>query len=610
LTFPGTVIGSDQILQLLDQAITETSRLGRQDLAGRLTAQRDQVTSGAWHVLVAGEFKKGKSALVNALLGVPVCGTDAVAFTAVPTIIRYGAAPAAELVLDSGQRRRIDPAQAARYATEGAIGEEARLEAVEVELPRELLRGGLVLIDTPGIGGGFAAAAAASTMRAMSLADAVLVVSDASQEYTAAEVELLRRAAEICPRLLCVLTKVDFYPEWQRILEINKGHLRRAGLSVDILPVSSVLRDAALKSGDQPLNAESGFPTLVNRLRAQLAAQREEVSATRAAEAVHSSLAQVAGTLNVEHTALTRPEEQAANLQRLDQAQEQAQQLRTPDARWQHVINDRFADVQSKADEDLQARIRRLEQEANERIRSGDPSREWAEIVPWLYQRTNEQLTDAHAQMMAHINDVAEEVGRLFDGEVAAFAHLTAGAIQRPTAGDAFRLDQLSIRNPGKLELGMHAARGWSLSSSVITTLVVATLHPGFLVVLPITAALGTVFAIKAVHGFKTARVEAARNEALRSVAGYLNQARVDANRAAQNILRHSRAQLRDFYLDRATELMMTAQAEQAAAVRAAQVDRHSAQQQASQTATDLARVTSLLDEAGRAVGARPGRPR
>jgi hypothetical protein len=609
VSLPGTVIGSDQILRLLDEAITETSRLGRQDLAGRLTAQRDQVTSGAWHVLVAGEFKKGKSALVNALLGVPVCGTDAVAFTAVPTIIRYGAAPSAEVVLDSGQRRRIDPAAAARYATEGTVGEEARLEAVEVELPRELLRGGLVLIDTPGIGGGFAAAAAASTMRAMSLADAVLVVSDASQEYTAAEVELLRRAAEICPRLLCVLTKVDFYPEWQRILEINKGHLRRAGLQVDILPVSSVLRDAALKSGDQPLNAESGFPALVNRLRAQLAAQREEVSAARAAEAVHSSLAQVAGTLNVEHAALTRPpEEQAATLHRLDQAQEVARQLRTPDARWQHVVQDRFADVQSRADEDLLARIRRLEQEAGERIKSCDPAREWADIVPWLYRRTNEELTDAHTQMMKLIDDVAEEVGRLFDGEITALGHLTAGAVQRPTAGDGFRLDQLSVRNPGKLELGMHAARGWSLSSSVVTTLVVATLHPGFLVVLPITAALGTVFAVKAIHSFKTARIEAARTEAQRSVATYLNQARVDANRAAQNILRHSRAQIRDYYLDRANELAMTAQAEHAVAMRATRADRNSAQQRATETASDLARVTSLLDAADRAVGVRPGR--
>src|SRR5256886_14724600 len=114
---------NDEILQLLDAAIAETRRLGRADLAGRLAAQRDQVTSGAWHVLVAGEFKKGKSALVNALLGVPVCGTDAVTFTAVPTVIRYGARPSAEIVLDSGQRRPIDPAEAARYATEDVVDE-------------------------------------------------------------------------------------------------------------------------------------------------------------------------------------------------------------------------------------------------------------------------------------------------------------------------------------------------------------------------------------------------------------------------------------------------------------------------------------------------------
>ncbi len=609
MTFPGTVIGSDQILHLLDQAITETSRLGRGDLAGRLSAQRDQVTSGAWHVLVAGEFKKGKSALVNALLGIPVCGSDAVAFTSVPTIIRYGARPAAEVVLDSGQRRPIDPAEAARYATDGVVDSAARMSAVEVELPRELLRSGLVLIDTPGLGGGVAAAAAAATMRAMSLADSVLLVSDASQEYTAAEVELLRRAAEICPRITCVLTKTDFYPEWARIQEINRGHLERAGLQLPILPVSSVLREEALRTGDQTLNGESGFPTLVARLRAQVAAQREQVSAGRAAVAVQSSLAQVAGALNTEHAALTRPpEERAVTLQQLDRAHEKAKALSLPSARWQHLISDRYADLQTRVEEDLQARIRRLEQEAGDRIRAGDPSREWAEIVPWLYQRTNEELTDGHSRLMSLIEEVSDEVAALFEGEIADIGAVTAGGMPRPGAGDAFRLGQLTARGPGKLDLGMQAARGWSLSSSVITTLLVATLHPGLLVVLPITAALGTVFAVKAVHQFKTARMEAARVEALRSVAGYLNQARVDANRSALTIMRHSRSQLRDYYLDRANELAMTAQTEKAATQRAAQADRHSAQERADQTATDLRRVTSLLDAADRAIGVRPGR--
>jgi len=133
----------------------------------------------------------------------------------------------------------------------------------------------------------------------------------------------------------------------------------------------------------------------------------------------------------------------------------------------------------------------------------------------------------------------------------------------------------------------------------VITTILVATLHPGLLVILPITAALGSVFGVKAVHGFKTARLEQGRNEALRSVANYLNQARVDANRAALNILRHARSQLRDYYLDRANELAATADATQ----RAVRADVTTARTRASETANDLARVTSLLTAAERATG-------
>src|SRR2546429_1945579 len=153
---------------LRDAAIAETRRLGRADLAGRLAAQRDQVTSGAWHVLVAGEFKKGKSALVNALLGVPVCSADAVAFTSVPTIIRYAPDAVAELVLDSGQRRTVDVRAAPRYAIAGTEGE-IRLQAVEVALPRELPREGLVLLYPPGLSGRFAAPHAAPAERATSL---------------------------------------------------------------------------------------------------------------------------------------------------------------------------------------------------------------------------------------------------------------------------------------------------------------------------------------------------------------------------------------------------------------------------------------------------------
>jgi hypothetical protein len=599
---PAATGRTGQPLALLDAAIGEARRLGRTDLADRLAGERDRLTSGTWHVLVAGEFKKGKSALVNALLGAPVCSADAVTFTAVPTIVRYAESPSAALIREEdrdGESRQPIPVRAAPgYAGTGVDDSGARLYAVEVGLPRALLRGGLVLIDTPGLGGGFAAAQAAATMRAMSLANAVVVVSDAAQEYTAAEIDFLRHAAGVCPRLLCVLTKTDFYPQWTTIRNLDREHLRRAGLDLDLLPVSSALRDLAVGSGDRELSAESGFPALTGWLRRELSAYRAQAWATSGAPAVRNSLDQLAGTLSAEHTALTRPDERAAALRRLDQAHRHASQLGNPSARWLNTLADRFADIQSDVDEDLQSRVRQLEQEATERIRAGDPAHEWVEIMPWLYQRTNDELTASHTRLLEWIEQAAGEVAGLFQADAGAIAGMMAGMIgsgrPAPPTGVRLGLEQFSARTPGRLEIGMQAARGWSLSSSVITTVLVVTLHPGLLVILPVTAALGTVFAVKAARGFKTARLDATRSEAIRAVSTYLQQSRADAYRAALNVLRHSRSQLREYYLDRAAELATTAREEHAVTLRATIADCPEAPQRA---AADLARVRDLLSE-------------
>src|SRR5205809_2428841 len=136
--------GPEQVLELLDAAIVEARRLGRPDLAKRLESERAQVNVGLWHVLVAGEFKKGKSTFVDALLNLPVCGADAVAFTAVPTIVRYGASASAGLVLDDGgeasaRRRGIPVRDAGESALAGADDDRPPRDAVETSLPRDPL---------------------------------------------------------------------------------------------------------------------------------------------------------------------------------------------------------------------------------------------------------------------------------------------------------------------------------------------------------------------------------------------------------------------------------------------------------------------------------------
>jgi hypothetical protein len=592
-----------EMLELLDASIAQTRAAGRPDLADKLVKSRRQLTSGAWHVLVAGEFKRGKSALVNALLGVPVCGVDPVAYTAVPTLVHHGDRPSAALVEDTEDERtrHVDIRTAADHSLRGVADDGTKLRAVDVTLPRELLADGLVLVDTPGLGGGFAAAAAAATMRALALADGVIVVTDASQELTSAEIEFVRHAVTVCPNLICVLTKTDLYPEWRRVLELDRGHLRASGIEAEFVAVSAPLRELALDTGDPALNAESGFPVLVDRLRSRLLADHAGQARIAAAATVRGSLRQIADTLTTEHTALTRPDERPATMRKVQVTEQRAQGLSGPSSRWLNTINDRFADIQARLDIDLAELVRRLETDVGRRIREGDPTTEWAEIVPWLQRRTNQELTDAHRRLIGMINDVAGEISSVFDATADQIDAL-AGRTDAAVGGD-LTLSRLGGRATGKLEVGMHAARGWSLSSSVVTTLLVSTLHPGFLIALPITAVLGTVFAVKAVRSYQTNKLDATRNEALRAVTVYLNQARADAGRASLDLLRHSRGRIRDYFLDRAAELVSAARHEQAAATQAVRTDGPAAVTRATEAKAELDRVGALLAAADRLAG-------
>ena len=216
--------------ELVELGIRACDAYGRHDLAARLTASRRSLADPAVNIVVAGEFKQGKSSLVNALVGAAVCPVDDDVATAVPTHIRHGAQASAEMLFDGDPPRREPVAMddIRRHVVEGgdlraASGE--RVAGVEIRLPRKLLAGGLVLVDTPGVGG-LGSGHAAASLAAISMADAVIFVTDASQELTRSELDFLRQARSLCRTVQCVLTKTDFYPAWRKVRDLDVGHLR------------------------------------------------------------------------------------------------------------------------------------------------------------------------------------------------------------------------------------------------------------------------------------------------------------------------------------------------------------------------------------------------
>jgi hypothetical protein len=181
-------------------------------------------------VLVVGEFKQGKSQLVNSLVSAPVCPVDDDVATSVVTMVRHADTPSVALVRVARRQRHAERTEVplgelAAYVSEaGTRATGPACATRDVGIPRTLLAGGLVLVDTPGVGG-LGSAHGAATTAALASADAVVMVSAAAQEYTRPELDFLAAAVRMCPNVVCVLTKTDLYPHWRRIAELDRGHL-------------------------------------------------------------------------------------------------------------------------------------------------------------------------------------------------------------------------------------------------------------------------------------------------------------------------------------------------------------------------------------------------
>ena len=415
-------------------AIKAATAYEREDLVARLRTARKLLSDSSVRIPVVGEFKQGKSSLVNALVGLPICPVDDDIATAVPTEVRHAAAPTASATFEAlpgsggtGWTETIPPAEVATYASEsGNPGNTRRLTSVTVGIDRPFLADGLVLVDTPGVGGlgGPNQSAVADLPRS----HACLFVSDASRELTDAELRFLHAVAELCPTVIMVLTKTDLYPHWTRILERNRAHLQRAGVRLEIFGFSSELRMLAGAHRDEELEEESGAPQLVARLQ-RVREEAAHIAVRSVMIQVTSALGQLEAAARAKRDALVDPARQEALVAQLTAAKERAEGLREKGTKWQSVLTDGFADITSNVDFDLRNRARAVQREAEETIEEGDPAKNWEEFTDWLRRRLATEAMENYALFVRRAKDVAVDVERHLDMEQ---SRITARAVDAP----------------------------------------------------------------------------------------------------------------------------------------------------------------------------------
>jgi hypothetical protein len=174
------------LLELAEREATIIEALDVETHKDLITGLRARLTSDAFKILVLGDFRRGKSTFINALLGEKVLPSFAYPTTATVNEVKYDATRRAVLFPLPADGSRAEPFEIPiedleRHVTidDDDPDKPNPYAKAEVYWPLELCRNGVELVDSPGLNED--AVRTAVTMGYLALADAVILLLSAEQ---------------------------------------------------------------------------------------------------------------------------------------------------------------------------------------------------------------------------------------------------------------------------------------------------------------------------------------------------------------------------------------------------------------------------------------------
>ncbi len=292
--------------EMLQEAIAsvEHPSASQMKILEQLHGLRRRLVTGRFQLAVLGQFKRGKSTVLNALLGKSLLPTGVLPVTAIPTFVQSAATPAVRITYASGKTEKCEPEdpETLRKRLAAFVTEEANphnvlnVARVDLFLPSELLERGVVLIDTPGVGSTHRHQTAAAD-GVLAECDAALLVVSADPPITEIEIAYLARIRQTVARLIVVLNKIDLIEPQER--EKAATFLRNALVDHGLDPFTPIFslsaRDAcrAKQSGDWETLEASGFADLEKYLVQFLTSEKRKTLETAIARKSAALLAQL-----------------------------------------------------------------------------------------------------------------------------------------------------------------------------------------------------------------------------------------------------------------------------------------------------------------------------
>lgn len=367
-------MGSGALINQLDLAssVVESSIGASSPLRNRLLVLRDRIQHEQLQIAVIGQFKRGKSTFVNALIGAPVLPTAVVPLTAIGTFIAWQSKPLIQVQFTDGKPIEHFTASGvedirkilSRFVTEeGNPSNRLGIARVNLFYPAPILADGTILIDTPGIGSTFTHNTEAA-LRLIPECDASLVVMSSDPPITETELAYLRRLKSKIGRVFFVVNKIDYLTSAEQHAVI--GFLRKVltdesliNPGGSIFGVSARLGLSAKLSRDHDALKRSGMAEIEDHLVRYLATEKMQSLEDAINRNAADVLSRASDEVELRAKALRMPLEQ---LEQKSSAFGEA--LRSIEAQ-RLTIGDLLRGDRRRLVDDLETRIKRLREDAS-----------------------------------------------------------------------------------------------------------------------------------------------------------------------------------------------------------------------------------------------------
>lgn len=273
----------------------------------------EKLEAETFNLVVVGQFKRGKTCLVNALMGAEILPVAVVPLTSIVTILEFGDELKVRVFFENGRVEEIGREALPDYVTEiGNPRNTRKVKEVVVTYPSPYLRNGVRLVDTPGVGSVYLHNTDAA-YEYLPKSDAALFLLSVDQPAGRAELDFLKDVRQYADRIFFLLNKIDYLSEEEirEAVEFSREVLKEAvEAEVRMFPVSARLAMDGKAKNSSRLLRKSGLAAFSDALTRFLLSEKGKILLISAANHLLRILSHARLGKEIELKTLTEPLEE------------------------------------------------------------------------------------------------------------------------------------------------------------------------------------------------------------------------------------------------------------------------------------------------------------